>query len=555
MMVILVAASLIAAIWLLNAFILRPGIENIGKMHDYVNIQLYIEKDNNPDLYPSDYIYADKDCTNHYTPSYRLLLSALIYVTGNFGNALIVLVPLLSFVYTVAMTLFLRQFTSSLPIAIFIAAISSIPHFSPGYTFWGIGGIYSVMPRSVFTSVAPLLLLVHLHCSGNVRGSALSLLFVGLATNLHPVSGAIFAQLFIAERTLAALQCRFPWKGILLSIVCFVLGALPFMLPFFISIMKFGGSDVFIDPSSFYSALLIRFNGNLLPLRADMIWIFAESLIPLLLFAAYGIYSIKNNPSQKHNISMMLRLLVVLIVVAVLGHYILQILARKFGWSLMVVDQIRSLRFVYPLCFALATFGLDNIRIRLPRLLSTPTTICIAFILFPLISLPSFTLTRNYWPRPLSSLYFLLTIQTDEIRQEFKPPIAKPQTLALKDVAKWAKENSSHDNLFMCDDARFRLFSQRSIAFSFKDGGTCYNLGKKMFMEWSRREVLVRNARDSKSIEAWIKLAQDLKCDFAVIDKTSLDAPIISNVVYQNELYAIIPVKKFAHSTINKLYN
>jgi hypothetical protein len=133
--IIVAAAALVAAMWWGDAALSRPGFDHLVAMNDLVNIQIYLQKIDSPQLYPTDYLFANGDAARLYTPSYRWMLSALARLTGNVGDALLVLVPVLAFVYMVTMTLFLRRFTSRLFLAILLAAVSSVPHYAPGIEF------------------------------------------------------------------------------------------------------------------------------------------------------------------------------------------------------------------------------------------------------------------------------------------------------------------------------------------------------------------------------------------------------------------------------------
>jgi hypothetical protein len=232
-----------------------------------------------------------------------------------------------------------------------------------------------------------------------------------------------------------------------------------------------------------------------------------------------------------------------LILVVIGGLIILQLLARNIGWSFLVVDQMRGLRLVYPLAFALAAAGLESIRVETSKWLRAPAALAVGLLLLPVVSLSSVTLTRMYFPQSVSAIYLMLVGQKDQIHQQFLIPNPKPKTLAMEATAKWAQENTSPQALFLCDDSRFRLISRRSVAFAFKDGGTCYYLGKGMFMEWARRESAVRRVRNSQNLNVWIAVAQNLGCDFVVVDKTTLDSPSIAAAVYQNSIFAVTPIR------------
>jgi hypothetical protein len=539
---VILSAVIIALMWLSDAVVTRPQFEIPGGMSDFVNIRLYLQKLAEPELYPRDYLYASTDPARQYTPSYRYLVSALSHFAGDTGNALVLLVPLLAFVYMCSMTLFLRGFTSSLSIAILLAAVSTVPHYSPGGELWGTGGLWAALPRTVFAAVTPLLLMVHLRLRSTARGSALSFALVGLATNLHPITGSILVQILAFERFMAALRRRFPFKGLLAAAACFVLGAAPFMLGFF-GIMSKSSTAGAVDPQAFYAAVWARFSHVLLPANRETLWAFAEAFLPLVPFAALGLFSKRpKSPQHETNIRGIVELIGSLLVVVIGGQLVLQWLACSTGWSLMLVDQLRGLRLIYPLVFALAASGLEAICIRLPRRLTAPAALGTALWLLPVLAMPSFAITRDHFPRPLNYLYWTLTGHGDLVRSDLQTPERRPRNTDIRSAAEWANHNTSPEALFLCEDGRFRLFSRRSAAYAFKDGSSCYYLGKKPFLEWARRETAIRKVRESGDLNAWVALARSLGCDYVVVDKETIVHSPISGTIYENGTFAILPV-------------
>jgi hypothetical protein len=540
---IVAAAALVAAVWWGDATLTRPEIDHPVAMSDLVTIGVFLQKIDNPQLYPTDYLFASEEAVRQYTPSYRWILSGLVRMTGDVGDALVLLVPMLAFVYIVTMTLFLRRFTSSLFLAILLAAVSSVPHYAPGNEFWGIGGLPFPLARTVFASIAPLLLLVHVRYASSARGAAISLGLAGLATNLHPPSGAVLAQMLLAERTIAVLKGRFALKGVVISAACFVLGALPVMVNVFSVAGSMPATKLLVGPAAFYAAIAARFPQQLLPPSLDDCWYFAEAFLPLLPLAFLGARSLRVQPEQKEELAGTLRLLGTLILVVIGGQIVLQELARNVGWSFMVIDQLRGLRMVYPLAFALAAAGLDGIRGRMPRGLWVAAALAFAVLLLPVISLPSCELTMAHFPAPVTIAGLSLSGQQDRVRQELGAPSVEPQTHAMEAAAHWAWKNSPPRALFLCYDGRFRLFSHRSIAFAYKDGGNCYYLGKPMFLEWVRRAIAMGRAYKSRNVEGWISVAKELGCNYAVVDKTALDRQRVAEAAYQNDFFAVVPVE------------
>jgi hypothetical protein len=386
-------------------------------------------------------------------------------------------------------------------------------------------------------------LLVHLRFASSTRGAALSLGLTGLAANLHPPSAVVLAETFIVERTMAVARRCFSLKGVLLSAACFALGLLPFSLSFLRVVRSVSAPALSLDPAGFYEAICLRFGQMLLPPSPQDCWTFAEGFLPLLPFAVFGSLSSRGRPEPHEEIAGTLRLLGALTLAAVGGQIVLQVLARYVGWSFMVIDQLRGFRLVYPLAFALAAAGLDGIRCRMPRGLWVPTALASALLLLPVISLPSFRLTLEHFPKPIAIAYLSISGQGERIRQEMQAIPVEPQTLALEAAAKWARENTPPRALFLTNDGRFRLFSLRSVAFSYKDAGFCYYRGKAKFLDWLRRAIAMSHAYNSRSVAGWLSVAKELGCNYAVVDKHMLDNQFVPEAAYQNDFFAVVPVE------------
>jgi hypothetical protein len=161
----------------------------------------------------------------------------------------------------------------------------------------------------------------------------------------------------------------------------------------------------------------------------------------------------------------------------------------------------------------------------------------------PVVRLPSLDPTLMHLPKPVQFVPYAVAGRTDRIAEISRPPQARPATLALEDAARWARENTPHDALLLCEDSRFRLRSRRSAAYGFKDGGIAYYLGKGPFMEWAHRAAAVNRAKESRDPAMWLDLGRQLGCDYVVLEKPALRPPLASEPVYQNGVFAIVRLR------------
>ena len=136
---VLLVALGTAAVWWGDARLTRELLETPARSSDFVNITAYQTKIAEPDLFPRDYLFSDPAGAEQYTPSYRILLGALTSVTGDWREAVVLLSPLLVFVYVLTMTAFLRLFArppSTRELATFVKALENDPDVTPRVVLW-----------------------------------------------------------------------------------------------------------------------------------------------------------------------------------------------------------------------------------------------------------------------------------------------------------------------------------------------------------------------------------------------------------------------------------
>jgi hypothetical protein len=137
-------------------------------------------------------------------------------------------------IYLSGMYLLVFQVTQHHLVSLLIAIMSGFQRWSIGATFWGVTGVALVVPRTVFLMFAPWLLLFWfgwLHEKSYWKLPAVAL-FIGLISNLHPVSGFFLMQLLV---TITILEFGISWEGVqklILPAIAAVAGVWPTLVNF-----------------------------------------------------------------------------------------------------------------------------------------------------------------------------------------------------------------------------------------------------------------------------------------------------------------------------------
>ncbi|GIK43194.1 MAG: hypothetical protein BroJett011_70270 [Chloroflexota bacterium] len=195
-------------------------------------IATMISKDMDLGLYPRDDIFADNTYYRFYTPVYRWLVAQFWQISGSFESGLVYLTCLVLAFYLAGMFFLSRRVIGNTWLALGITVASANYYEAMGEELWGVGGSQFLMSRAVYTATAPYLFLWFLSFlaqPGWFKGVVLGLA-IGLAANLHPISGWQFAILVIGLTVLVfgLKRAGWGWWGMLLGLMGAIsLGALP----------------------------------------------------------------------------------------------------------------------------------------------------------------------------------------------------------------------------------------------------------------------------------------------------------------------------------------
>lgn len=320
---------------------------------DLANIIPVCIKLDDPSKFKDDLYLNDINNVKYYTPAF---VETLRLCAGLFGNdylkGLNFLGGVTHFLYGILWFLFFftlrRDFWLSLLFSIFFRGII----WPPGGELFGISDLWTIMPRTVFITLAPIPFLLYYYLNRyRILFAALSL---GLILNFHPISGiglaACYFAFYFSYKYLQGKSTKIQlFYDFSIASLAFIVGMLPYLLTYFLNV-KSTSFDQRLYDLAFHKRLGYTFS--------DPIIFIAEWHRPILyffliLFILFYIY----DRSKKKIIFKSLAFSVIFVfLTANLSVYLEEIVNYIFGMNLRLSFQlIRYQKFIL-LLFQIGTF-------------------------------------------------------------------------------------------------------------------------------------------------------------------------------------------------------
>ncbi|HEX9979472.1 MAG TPA: hypothetical protein VGB50_02780 [Flavobacterium sp.] len=236
---------------------------------DLANIIPICKKLDDPSLFKQDLFLNDINDVKYYTPFYVQSLRFFAFFTqGDYLQALNLLSLFTHLIYGLSWFFLFyaigKDFLLALLFSVFFRGIL----WPPGGELLGISDLWTIMPRTVFTAIAPLpFLIFRLSSKYNL---ALAAFVLGIISNFHPISGVgaivIYFSAYIvnAHFTGSLLDRKFIRK-LILAMACCIAGLLPYLITYVLHIKvepQFSDelynqafrrriSDIFVQPLQF----------------------------------------------------------------------------------------------------------------------------------------------------------------------------------------------------------------------------------------------------------------------------------------------------------------
>jgi hypothetical protein len=365
-----------------------------------------------------------------------------------------------------------------------------------GGEVWGLDGISSAATRTILAGLTPPLLLLFLRWrAGPWLPAYWGLL--GLLFNVHPVSAYHLAQVTAVAHVWQERFRRRALAQVALGVALFVVGALPYAVPFFTG--REGGGA----PAEVRAALDYRFPYLFYPIALNALLSVAFHMaVPL---AAWLWWRRRREPNAV--LTPLAPVLGAALVLGFGGTAAIQALGAWLDRPYVDIQELRVLRLLYPIL-------LGGLALTYARLLAKPS----GRVRFAVAALVLASLV------PPGEVMHAVSHDT---RAQVKHALGMgppPVAAAAADPAPrralwaWAAGATPPSALFFTDDFEFRLRTRRSITGSFKDGAFMFLAGSGPLAQWYALDRERTACRAAGGSGCWFGLARRLGADYAVLD-------------------------------------
>ena len=547
-----------------------PFVQN----SDQVNIGLMALKMSSPSLFSRDFAFSDPQLFAFYTPTYLAFVRFLNGLTGSYDLSIALLVPVVGLVYLGGMSFLVVRLTGSLWLGVLFAVISAIPQWTIGATFWGVVGLDTILPRTLYTMCLPWLflaffVLLERDRSWHIASVALA---GGILANLHPVSGFHFIQLLLSLWLVLRPKTLKLAAELLVSSLGAFVGSLPVLLSFLQGTRSDG--PIGIDFDGYYAILRERLS-TLFPFgpfdvfgyrvgaatQEGLLWLYVVTMLIWLAYMAqlrirkvspdhgwgamFGVFILIHLPvtylllnfhkggliviALAYAALFLLRgspalcdwaiacLLGLSICYSFVAAYVLGKVLIAFEWTslgVFVGEQSRLAQFIYLPLYLMGARSLHAIAERVSPLRWR------ALAVVTLAACAIFAVRRDILPNPWGRH------QTMRAKER----------VGRMELYSWANTQTPIDALFYHDSLEFRFRAQRSITHCWKDLGFAYYSGAKLPSFYRRIQEFASGYSDEGVL---IRNATKVGADYVILEGRSRMSPDLP-LAFSNSAYRVL---------------
>lgn len=400
--------------------------------------------------------------------------------------------------------------------ALVIAVISFRVNMDLGGAGWGIY-MPHIQPRTIFFAAIPWLVNAFLH----LRGGPIPLFFfgwaVGLLGNIHPVS-AVHLYLMTCGAVLIWPFSKNRFREILVATAGFTVGIFPYLAQW---IIQQDGSHLS------WEIVLFRTGKTISPSFGTLLHRITVSFFPPIIFAALGWMSIKES-SEKQKVLWIIRLCCAAAVLAAMGPIQSFLIPRLFA-----LHFLRMSGYLFLFSLLLVGFLLRGLFDRKSVKIRAAAVMLSLFFVATAGGGRIGELAKHIIPSSKTNKKSVFSAHVKVPRTGF------PDQKSLLDLAEWAKNNTSPSDLFLTPKgawASFRLYAQRPVFVTFKDGAVAMFSGEKA-EEWHKRYWERNRIYETSDIEEILQFADQNNIRYMIFthEMPAIDLP----TAYQNQKYRI----------------
>jgi hypothetical protein len=450
-----------------------------------------------PELFARDALYRHDPDLLH-VPWFLDAHAALARrLDGDVDRALAWLGWVIGAVFVVGHYVFFRA-VAGRPAPAALATLSAVTlRNALGGEVWGLEGVASAATRTILAGLVPPLLLLFVRWQPR-PGLPAYWGVLGLLFNVHPVSAYHLAQVTAIAHVWRERVRPRALGQVALGAGLFVLGALPYLVPFFAG--REGGGD----PAVVRAALDYRFPYLLYPSGVAPNAVLSVAFHMGLPLAAWLWWRRRREPNAA--LTPLTPLVGIVFGLAILGTAAIQGVGVWLDRPYRDIQQLRMTRFLYPVL-------LGGLAVLYARLLDAPRASARAALVIVLLAslVPPAVVIHSASHETRAAVKHALGIGPAPV------PAVVVDRVSQRALWMWAAATPP-TTLFFTDDFEFRLRTRRAITGSFKDGAFMFLAGSGPLAAWYALERERTACRAARGRDCWFALARRLGADYAVLD-------------------------------------
>jgi hypothetical protein len=498
----------------LGFFLEQQGSPEYSDLNsDQINILAICIRQDNPDLLRGDLIVGNPADSSFYTPLYVWLVRKLSLPDHDYLRGLNILLAITSLVYMWGWWKLLLCWCEPW-MAFLLSFLARGILWPPGNEFWGIAGLWTMVPRTIFLALLPWVLWLWIAKRNTAWGRLGTAFAAGLTVNVHPISGATLVCCIVAAEAMWLwLETRSVPAIVRDSSVAGALafaGALPFLIRYAgaVGINKVSGLDV----GELDMAIRMRLSEVLVDPAAYMLsWARPELLMLVALpWAAYLLFGRKRLDAASRSLVTALAAFSAGCVLVAVLPFALEFVLRQAGYPA---------RFAYQL-------------VRAGKYVIAP-----AIVLSALLLGEAWRISRNQWPVlqrlqiPAIAVVLLATAVSRHPAFDHFPILGSDMArylwpgrpwhgVRMENLLAWIRANTSPDTRF-AGPHLIRVGALRPVVHDFASAVLLIEGNPAAYVQTARRELLLRSP-ENRSPEAKARLFASWGADLWV---TRLQAP------------------------------
>jgi hypothetical protein len=456
---------------------------------DQFNILAVCSIKDYPDRFRGDLIVGRPEDTKFYIPAFVNLVRVLSLPDHNYLRGLNLLLLLTSMIYMWGWWLLFTIWGDKWLAAI-LAFLARGVIWPAGNEIWGIAGLWTMLPRTLFLALVPWVLWLWLRRPRSFQSWLWACLLCGLITNIHPISGVgvgcamllgDLAWTLAESRKIRATCIRTVAGGVLMLV-----GWTPFIWTYLVA----SGRASVVDPVQLEQALHMRIGPTFWsPLSYLQSWLHPKLLMLIILPWLACLLLPRNVRRSVKYVLIALGAFALGCVLTSMLPFLAEKILRRFGYQpLFAFQLVRTGKYIIvpsvvvaAMVFILMCRQLAD-RLRHGRAVVVGAS-CLLVLLTVFSRLPAFDrvpvlgddVARFLWPD-----------------NWFSRPVDLAGNDNMDDVLHWIRENTDRDAKFV-GPRQIRAGALRPVIHDFAGAAMLIEGNPRAFVEAAKREMILHH--------------------------------------------------------------